>query len=494
MLIRYVLALSFVLSGLTEIVGQTPCKEVVGYYPNWQWYDRSKLVRPATIDYSKYTVINYAFFNPQLNGTISLTDAWADENLLLGPMNWQINEPDVTQSLPYLCHQNGVKILASIGGWTLSNNFPTIAASPLGRETFAQSCVALIDTYDFDGVDIDWEYPGYAPHNGTEADESNYILMLQEIRAELDARELETGETYMLTAALPAGPSNMANIDWPGVSAVLDFMNIMTYDFFGAFDTHCNHNSPLYAPAQGDPQFNCAAAMQTLMNELDMDPSKLVMGVPFYGRSAKTMGAPALFAPIQNNAADNATFWADEGTPLYYNVLLNKHLFTEHWDNQAQTPYLTGNNGLDTFVSFDDTTSVSLKASFINLFNLRGAIIWEITGDYLETAPGSGIISETPLANRLNEVFCEGFVPVIPGCMNPEAMNYNVLANEEDGSCILHGCMYPSALNYNPQATIDDLSCIFEAAAGCAADINGDGSVNVADLLIFTSEYGSACE
>ncbi|MEY4934919.1 MAG: hypothetical protein RIS64_1278 [Bacteroidota bacterium] len=64
------------------------CREIIGYYPNWQWYDRNKLVKPTTIDYSKYTMINYAFFKPELNGSISATDAWADDNLLNGQPNW----------------------------------------------------------------------------------------------------------------------------------------------------------------------------------------------------------------------------------------------------------------------------------------------------------------------------------------------------------------------------------------------------------------------
>ncbi|MEY3398152.1 MAG: hypothetical protein RL220_746, partial [Bacteroidota bacterium] len=232
-------------------LSQSPCREVVGYYPNWQWYDRAQLVKPTTIDYSKYTVINYAFFSPQTNGTLLSTDAWADENLLLGPMNWSLGVHDETQSLPYLCTQNGVKLLASLGGWTLSYNFPTIAADPAKRNTFANACVDLIETYSFDGIDIDWEYPGYAPNGGTPADEANYTLLLQAVRNALDNHSALTGETYLLTTAMPAGISNMNNIDWTAVSEILDFMNVMTYDFFGTWDPTCNHNSPLYAPAQG---------------------------------------------------------------------------------------------------------------------------------------------------------------------------------------------------------------------------------------------------
>jgi chitinase len=352
--------------------------------------------------------------------------------------------------------------------------------------------VDLIETYSFDGIDIDWEYPGYAPNGGTPADEANYTLLLQAVRNALDNHSALTGETYLLTTAMPAGISNMNNIDWTAVSEILDFMNVMTYDFFGTWDPTCNHNSPLYAPAQGDPSFNCSSAIETLINNFGVDPSKLNLGIPFYGRSFKTNGTPALFAPVLNGSADSNTFWADEGTPLYYNVLLNQNLFTTHWDDDAQVPYLTGNGNLNTFVSYDDTTSVGLKAQYVVNQNLRGVIIWEITGDYIETSPGSGVISSTPLADMIESVFCNGYTPDIEGCTNPDADNYNAAATVDNGSCIVPGCMYPQAENYNPVATYDDLSCAFSGST-CASDLNDDGFVNITDLLIFISDFGSVC-
>ena len=71
-----------------ELIAQNPCKEVVGYYPGWQWYDRNKLVNPTTIHYQNYTVLNYSFFKPESNGSIYLSDPWGDKNILLGPINW----------------------------------------------------------------------------------------------------------------------------------------------------------------------------------------------------------------------------------------------------------------------------------------------------------------------------------------------------------------------------------------------------------------------
>ncbi len=93
-----------------------------------------------------------------------------------------------------------MEVYPSIGGWTLSDNFPEMAASEEARNKFAQQCVELIKAYGFDGIDIDWEYPGYADHSGTPEDKVNYTLFLKAIREALDALEAETGKFYGLTA------------------------------------------------------------------------------------------------------------------------------------------------------------------------------------------------------------------------------------------------------------------------------------------------------
>lgn len=389
--------------GNTAVWAQ-PCKEVVGYYPGWQWYDRAQLVRPATIDYSKYTIINYAFFAPDANGVISGFDPWGDENLLLGQINWSTTPPSYypNTSLIDLAHNNNVKVLVSIGGWTLSNNFPGIAADAVKRQTFAQSCVNLLQTYGFDGIDLDWEYPGYAPHNGTPADKVNFTLLLQAVRTAIDAYGATVGKQYLLTAAVSSAPSNAANVEWDNVTPLLDMINLMSYDYFGSWDPISNHNAPLYAPTLGDPAFNVNAGFTMLTNTYNVPPNKINIGVAFYGRSFRQCAG--LHQP--HTGSDTQTFWQDEGTPQYYNVLNNLSLFNQNWDTQAQVPYLTGSGSLQTVVSYDNPQSIALKAQYAVNNNARGVIIWEITGDYIETAPNSGIIAGTPLADTLNAVLC----------------------------------------------------------------------------------------
>lgn len=149
------------------------------------------------------------------------------------------------------------------------------------------------------------------------------------------------------------------------------------------------------------------------MNTYNVPKNKITVGIGFYGRSAKTNSAPALHGPSAG-IVDNITFDVDAGMPLYYSVLSKLNLFNELWDNTAKVPYLTGKNGLNTFLSYDNEASIELKAQHIVEQDLRGAIIWEITGDYIETAEGSGLIAHTPLVNKLNDVFCN----YIPGGSN----------------------------------------------------------------------------
>lgn len=466
----------------SKLDAQGPCREVIGYYPNWQWYDRGNLVSPASIDYSRYTILNYSFFDVLPDGSLQTLDPWADKNLLLGPINWAVAPAGYETSFDFgnpayhhpgqafsdYCQEAGVKLLPSLGGWTLSFNFPSIAADPVKRQTFANACVNLIEAFNFDGIDIDWEYPGYAPHGGTPADKANFTLLLEDVRSALDAAEIVLGKELLLTIAVGAAPDRMADVEWAPVSELVDIINVMSYDYFGAWDPLTNHNAPLYAPEVGDPDFNVAASIERLINEYGVAPEKLALGIGFYGRSVTTSGAPGLHAP-STGAPDLATFGTDEGSPLYYNIVAAEEQFAYHWDEAAQVPYLTGLNGLNTFVSYDDTTSVRLKAEFAVEHNLRGAIIWEITGDYLETFPGSGVIQGTPLADAIHDAFC---------AESPEPFCLGDFDN--DGYITVNDLLFLLA----------DYGCV----ENCAADLDEDAVVSTSDLLIFLSLFGTTCQ
>lgn len=388
----------FLFFNLTIIHAQNN-KQIIGYYPNWQWYKRAGLVNPKTIDYSKYTIINYSFFKPEVDGSISSTDAWADENLLLGEINWSTSpysyKPNT--SIPQLAHAAGTKLLISIGGWTLSDNFPGIAASSIKRQLFATSCVDLIKQYNLDGIDIDWEYPGFIDHSGTPADKVNFTLFLQAIRTAIDAYGLQVNKTFLLTAAVGASASTANNIDWVQVTPLLDYVNMMTYDFFGTYSTLTSHNSPLYPPAQGDP--SCIQTSVDLFSKTYNIPlSKMNVGIAFYGKSVtNTTG----LYKTHSGLVDNVVFAEDLGNPMYYNIVANQSLFNKGWDSSAHCPWIIGKSN-NIYVTYDDEQSIGEKAQFVCDKNAAGVIIWDMTGDYFKD--GSGKIT-TPLVDTIYKTF-----------------------------------------------------------------------------------------
>ena len=338
---------------------------------------------------------------------------------------------DSTKSLPFLAHQAGVKVLPSIGGWTLSYNFPGIAADPVKRQTFAQSCVELIEFYHFDGIDLDWEYPGYAPNGGTPADKQNFTLLLQDLRTALDELEIQNGQEYLLTSCFGAAQEKMENIEWANVLPLLDMINLMTYDFHGSWDPESNHHTPLYPPAVGDPDWCFDGAFNLLTETYNVPAEKINLGVSFCGKALAN--CTQLYGP--HSGYDGSTFWEDEGQPTYFNIAKRMGQFTRFWDDQVKCPYLLGNS-INTFVTYDDGESVGYKARYVNAKNAKGLIVWEITADYIETSPGSGIIAGTPLMDTINAVFDEATAlndqlqNVFSLCPNPTSGPFKILVEE----------------------------------------------------------------
>lgn len=409
---------------------QTGTKAVLGYYPGWRWYERDKLVQPATIDYSKYDVLIYAFLSVEADGTLRLTDPWADKNLLLGPINRSVApawyDQDTRLGNPAYhkpgkrfsdyAHAHKVRFLVSIGGWAHSGYFSEVAADPVKRARFASQCQSIVQLYNLDGIDIDWEYPGYSERGGSPADKENLVLLLSQVRASLDALEPGIGRQLMLTGAFGASPRRMSEIDWARVKQLLDAINVMAYAFYGHWDPVANHNAPLFPPINATQAGNsCSEAVQNLL-DYGVPAGKINLGVAFYGRPYLTAGAPALH--VRSLGMPDTFVFRDNPTPPYYEIAdkINRGLYDYHWDETAQVPYLTGKNGIPSFVSYDDERSIALKAQFIKSRNLHGAVIWDITADCFPSPANSKSIGSAPLASALRRVFSHS-APVVPGVL-----------------------------------------------------------------------------
>ena len=299
------------------------------------------------------------------------------------------------------------EIYPSIGGWTLSDNFPTLAASAASRANFANQCVDLIKDYNFDGIDIDWEYPGYATHSGTSQDKENFNQLIDEVREKLNVLSTQTGKYYGLTAALPCGPSHIANMDIPHVASVLDELLLMTYDFHGAWDPATGVNAPLYYQGFGDMDFNVDSCVKNWENG-GAPASKISIGLSFYGRSFAY--ASGLNEPHQG--ADLNNWSADGGLPQYFNIVDRLSTMTSVRHDASKTQYASFNSG-DGFVSYDDERSICEKTEYVINNNLKGFLIWELTGDFM-------LDFSTPLLDAVNDKLadlnmnCAGGPPYTP--------------------------------------------------------------------------------
>jgi chitinase len=360
-------------------------KDIIGYLPSWRFMERDTLVSQATIPYEKLTIINYAFFYPTPEGDLLGLHPEADDFLLNDLTGKHTGKPLPNTSLIDYAERYNVKVMVSIGGWEDSGNFPEVASSEAKRTNFASSCINLIRKYGFHGIDIDWEYPGLEAHNGSPADYDNFSLLLTVLRDSLDAHSDETELYYPLSFAAPASPVVAKGFDVGAISEILDFINIMTYDFHGVWDSESNHNSPLFAKSGGSVD----QAFRLYHENYGVPAEKLNLGVPFYGRTFDQC------RKIYGKHSGASTYFHPEGFADYQMLENNGAGFKRKWDDNAKVPYFV-NRKKKILVSYDDAESVGYKADYILDNNVRGVIIWTIVGDYLENG-------DTPLLNVLHE-------------------------------------------------------------------------------------------
>lgn len=248
----------------------------------------------------------------------------------------------------------------------------------------------MIEAYDFDGIDIDWEYPGYEDHSGTPDDKQNFNLLLSEVRSELDNLGSKTGRYYGLTAALPCGPSHIDNIDVEHLADVLDELLLMAYDLHGPWDSVTGVNAPLYYQGFGNIELSVDACVRTWKSK-GAPASKIGVGLAFYGRSFAY--ASGLNTP--HSGQDDNNWESDYGIPQYFSIIDRFGQMTSVRHDVSKTPFAFFNGGSG-FVSYDDERSICEKTEYVIDQDLKGFLIWELSGDLMPDLT-------TPLLDAVNE-------------------------------------------------------------------------------------------
>src|SRR5579859_228334 len=360
-------------------VGPTPAAAapiLAGYYAGWGAGRYPIAALPA----DQLSVLIYAFANVSAGGECVPEDPKQDDP------NWAALQT-LRQQHPAL------KVMISVGGWSQSGLFSDVAATAAARARFAASCAAFIQAHGFDGLDVDWEFPvsGGLPGNHYRPDDGqNFTLLLAELRRALDAQGQADGRHYRLTIAAPAGPSEYRHLELKGLAALLDWFNLMTYDFYTAASPTTNFIAALY-PSSTDPDpvrrqtHNADAAVRAYLAAV-VPAGKLLLGTSLYGRGWQ--GVPpandGLYQSDRGPASGPATGgYASDGVLAYPDLeshFINAGGYARHFSAEAKAPWLY-NPAAQIFISYDDPESLGDKADYALAHGLGGMMFWELSLD-----------------------------------------------------------------------------------------------------------------
>ena len=323
----------------------------LGYYASWH----PEQYPVAEIEWAGLTHIAMAFYTPQADGSLTLMGG----------------DPQVAQAVVTAAHANGVKAIASIGGADSGTSFRQATASGT-ISAFVVNLVGLMDTPGYDGIDIDWE-----PLETT--DEPVAIDVANRVRAARPGAIMTVAIGYV-------NPNVSTDVSgYPGIAAVYDQLNIMSYGMAGAWQGWNSwHDSPLY---QTDPATPLSIDSTVgIYAAAGVPKAKLGVGIGFFGLcySAPVTGP--------DQPLNGATILASDGTMSYTNIMgLYYDASARQWDSLARVPYLSfasahAPDGC-TYISYDDEQSIGEKGTYVKAQGLGGVMQWEINEGYLPSAP-----------------------------------------------------------------------------------------------------------
>jgi len=420
---------------LTTGTGTTPSfTQQTAYYDSWSVYENGFYLKNLDTQgiASKLTTLIYSFENiDPVNLTCfaanspagtdpnsptnydGASDAYADYQMGFTSANsvdgstdqWgQSLEGNFNQLRELKAKYPNLKVLLSIGGWTYSKFFSDVAATAASRQKFVSSCINLyingnlpvlstspaggngVAAGIFDGFDIDWESPGSASENVgnhySPADTANYTALLAEFRAELTA--LGGSKHYMLTAAVPAGPSDINLIQVSQIGQYLDYADVMSYDFHGAFETAgpTNYQAPLYdtpaSPAYGTG-FTVDAAISNWLNG-GFPANQLVLGIPTYARGWTGVPTGSTFGLYESVTGATAAlqYSQEAGVADYKELEAAGELNNIYYDPVTESTYAyDGTN----FYGTETPWSIGWKRYYAQSRGLAGMFLYSLEDD-----------------------------------------------------------------------------------------------------------------
>lgn len=340
----------------------------------------------SNIDPSLCTYLIYSFvgIDSTTGGVVSL-DAYLDDTL-----------GNLAAFTSLKSSNNNLKVLVATGGWNEGSvKYSTVAASSELRSAFIASALSYCQKYNFDGFDIDWEYP--CDRGGASTDKENFVTLLEELTTVFKANNL------VVTVALRAAATGVAlSYDVAGISQYVDLLNVMTYDLHGSYDEVTGHNAPLYASSIDTTysalELNIDAAITNWINQ-GANASKITLGIPFYGRSFTLSNTDNVALGAPTSGAGVAGPYTQEAGFLGYNEIIEKQLaggWTIVWDDEQKVPHMYQGNQ---WVGYDNEASIKLKVQYAKSKGLAGVMVWSIETDDFHGLSGV----KNPLLKAINE-------------------------------------------------------------------------------------------
>ena len=470
-------------------------KMVSAYYPDWSIYNRK--YPPSKIPVDKLNQIISAFVFPfVIDGTLGLgdlvtyrggsaqkgviaaftnftndagvaqttglafVDIWADFQITsISPLvpnsnptylagttnkeqlnNWMAtldrNKQGVLGQLINLRLNNpGLRLVTSVGGWTLAQQFPLIADDIHCRTAFASACGNFCTNFQLNGMDFDWEFPIAGGTDGTETidgnpvpiqphnshDPENFVMLAKAVKAILIPLNVKftiaiaqdphtVASKYIFPGNKPQwASSTYKNYDGSSLVDWVDYFATMTYDYGGAWLSTTSHQAPLYnSNVSKDPDFDMSVSsfIEKIL-ALGIPPAQIYMGVPFYGRGWSSVNIPGpngngMYQPASTSTKlvgswDNPSATNEFSASFDYGDLKegkanNKHQylsngvgtgnngFIEYWDSVTKVPFVY-NATTGQLISYDNPRSITDKVQYAMSKNLAGVFTWEITQD-----------------------------------------------------------------------------------------------------------------
>jgi chitinase len=348
----FLFVLTFALASVSAQAASSASKRLLGYYTAWSKYNTPPY-SSEQIPYSKLTHIAHAFLllSPQADGAIDIPAGTIDPELLSR------------------AHAAVVKVLISIGGGDgiEGPRFNKMAQSETSRQTFVKNVHDFLLKFGYDGVDIDWEVPNYV-------NRADCTTLMQELRDELPS-------PWLLSMAVTADPRNYGTgLDIPALAPIVDFLNVMTYDYYGTWSGATGHVSPLVqSPADPSQAGSVKTSMDLYAYEYGVPLSQLNIGTPFYGYEWD--GTDLLWAQCTTCPSSSQNY------APYIKGLVNQQGWSRNFDDVAVAPYLTNPDiqtlGVPGFITYDDESTTASKTRYImEKRGFGGVFMWELSGDY----------------------------------------------------------------------------------------------------------------